>query len=56
MRKAARIAGIVWMAAILVSGIALMGSGVLRGGRGNMLVLFGAALPGVFLFRWGKRA
>jgi hypothetical protein len=56
MRIAASIVGILWIIAVAAAGIALMASGVLRGGRGVMLLLFCAALPGIFLLRWGRTA
>jgi hypothetical protein len=54
MRSAARIAGIIWIAAAVLMGIAFEVSGIFRGGRLDMIILFGVALPGIFLWRWGK--
>jgi hypothetical protein len=54
MRKAARILGVVWMVGAVLAGVALIGSGLFRGGRGDIYILFGAVLPGIALFRWGK--
>jgi hypothetical protein len=55
MRKAATIAGLVWMAGIAVGGLVLIGAGILRGNRGDFLILFCAAIPGFLLYRWGRR-
>lgn len=56
MRKAARVFGVIWMVGAALAGIMLFGSGVFHGGRGYIYVLFGAALPGVLIFRWGDNA
>lgn len=56
LRKAARIVGVIWMAGIALAGVALIGSGMLHGRRGDIYILFGAALPGVLIFRWGDNA
>jgi len=52
MKTAAQILGVAWMATVALAGIVLLGSGVLRGGRGEMFLLFFAALPGILIFRW----
>jgi|SRR5271155_2373174 len=54
MRRVARIFGLIWIAGVILAAIVLIGSGHLRGGRGVIYLLFGAVLPGVWLFRWGK--
>jgi hypothetical protein len=54
MHKAARLVGVLWILSVVLAGIVLIAAGMLRSGRGNMLVLFGAALPGALLFRWGQ--
>jgi len=41
--------------AVVAAGIALMMSGRLRGGRGEMFLLFCAALPGILVLRWGRK-
>lgn len=56
MRKAARIGGIVWMAGVALAAILLIGSGVIRGRRFDLYLLFGAALPGILIYRWGRSA
>ncbi len=56
LRKAARVFGVIWMVGIALTGIVLLGSGLLHGGRGNIYILFGAALPGILIFRWGDSA
>ncbi|HUO94189.1 MAG TPA: hypothetical protein VMU22_14790 [Rhizomicrobium sp.] len=55
MRMAATIAGIFWIVAIIVGAILLYSYRLLRGGRGDMALLFVAALPGILLIRWGRR-
>ena len=47
--------GILWIIAVVAAGIALMMSGRLRGGRGEMFLLFCAALPGILVLRWGRK-
>jgi hypothetical protein len=54
MRGAARIAGMLWMATVAMAGIILLASGRFPNVRGVMYALMGAALPGIFLFRWGN--
>ena len=54
MRKAARIIGLIWIAAIAAAGAVLLASGHFTEVRILMYALFGAALPGVFLVHWGK--
>jgi hypothetical protein len=54
MRKAARIVGVIWVMAVIAGYAVVTASGRLHGGRGEMFVLFAAALPGIFLFRWGR--
>jgi hypothetical protein len=56
MRIAASIVGLLWIITVVAAGVVLMASGSLRGGRGVMFLLFLAALPGIFLLRWGRRA
>jgi hypothetical protein len=56
MRMAAQILGVVWMAAVALSAIVLLSSGTLRGGRGNIYLLFAAAFPGILIFRWGRNS
>jgi hypothetical protein len=62
MRKAARIAGLVWLGLMAVAGAVLwafetsvwVGPGPVSGNRGFIYIIFGAALPGVLLYRWGR--
>ena len=56
MLKAARIFGIVWMAAVVLAAVLLIGSGVIRGRRFDLFLVFGAALPGILIYRWGRSA
>jgi hypothetical protein len=60
MHKAAKIIGIVWMGAIAAAGIILLAADTQLKltptyyGHGLVFALFGAALPGVLLYRWGR--
>jgi hypothetical protein len=54
MRKAARIAGLIWIAVIAVVGVVLLASGRFIEVRILMYALFGLGLPGAFLAHWGK--
>jgi hypothetical protein len=54
IRSAARIFGVLWIAAVSLAAVSLIGSGIIRGRRGEMLLLFGAALPGFLIYRWGR--
>ena len=54
MRKLARFFGLTWITVVAVAGIVLFASGMFQGGRGYVFMVFGAALPGIFAFRWGK--
>ncbi len=53
MRHAVRLFGIIWMIAIALAGIVLVGSGRVRGNRAMIYLLFCAALPGILAYRWG---
>jgi len=53
MRKVARIAGIVWLAAVLTAAAAMLTSGQFQNVRGLMYALIGAAFPGFFILRLG---
>jgi hypothetical protein len=55
MRNAARFIGILWMAGVAMTAIVLIGSGTLRGNRGDIYLLFGAGFPGLLLFRLGEQ-
>ena len=55
MRHAAVIAGLIWMAAIAMAGLVLIGAGAMHMSRGTILILFCAAIPGFLLYRWGRR-
>jgi hypothetical protein len=59
MRKIARIAGLAWMALAALGGAVLWVSETIAwiGGssnRGLIYLAFGAALPGLLLYRWGR--
>jgi hypothetical protein len=54
MRQAARIFGMVWLAAIAVAGVILLASGRFPNVRVLMYALLGAALPGVFILHWSR--
>jgi hypothetical protein len=54
MRNAARILGIIWMVGAILVAIVLLGSGLVRGNRGEIFLLFTLALPGILIFRWGR--
>jgi hypothetical protein len=56
MRSFARIAGLVWVIAMLAGWAALVASGHLHGRRGDVLLLFIAAGPGILAYRWGRGA
>ena len=56
MRSFARIAGLVWMIGTLAGWAALVALGRLHGGRGEVLLLFVAAGPGILAYRWGRSA
>ena len=56
MRSFARIAGIVWVIGALAGWAALLMLGRLHGGRGDVLLLFLAAGPGLLAYRWGRSA
>jgi hypothetical protein len=59
MRKIAQIAGLAWMALSALGGAVLWVSETIAwiGGssnRGLIYLAFGAALPGLLLYRWGR--
>jgi hypothetical protein len=60
MRKAARIAGLVWSALVALAGIILWSAetmvwvGPVSSNRGLIYLVFGACLPGIALYRWGR--
>jgi hypothetical protein len=54
MRNFARLAGLVWILAALLGGIMLMGTGFMHGRSMPIYLAFGAALPGIMLYRWGR--
>ena len=56
MRSFARIAGLVWVIGTLAGWAILVASGRLHGGRGQVLLLFIAAGPGLLAYRWGRSA
>ena len=58
--KAARLIGLLWIAAAVIGGLifvaesaAMMRPSLLHG-QGFIILIFFAALPGVFIYRWGK--
>src|SRR5665811_198611 len=55
IKRAARYLGVTWMMVIALVGVGLVGSGLMRGSRGTIYVLFGAAIPGVLAYKWGAR-
>jgi hypothetical protein len=61
MRKAARIAGIAWLALMALAGAFLWAAetmawvGPVSSNRGLIYIVFGACLPGVLLYRWGRK-
>ena len=61
MRKAARIAGLIWLILVALAGVTLlvvhaMGKAGVSSNRALIYIVFGAALPGVMLYRWGRGA
>jgi hypothetical protein len=60
MHRAARIFGLLWIAAIAVAGTILWAHNAsllargLYGAYGLLVILFASALPGVLLVRWGR--
>ncbi len=60
MRKTARIVGLVWMAAIVAASFVLWATEMmiwvapLSSNRAMIYSMFGAALPGALLYRWGR--
>ena len=56
MRRFARIAGLVWTLGTLAGWVVLLALGKLHGGRGDVLLLFLAAGPGILAYRWGREA
>jgi len=55
MRTAATIVGILWIVVIVAGAVVLYSNRLLRGGRGDVALLFVAALPGFLLLRWGRK-
>jgi hypothetical protein len=61
MRKVARIAGLAWVALLAVVGAVLWASETMvrvsvSSDRGLIYMVFGAAIPGLLLYRWGRGA
>lgn len=56
MYIAARVFGVIWIVGVAFAGAVLIGSGRIRGGRGEMLLLIAAALPGFLMYRWGRNS
>jgi hypothetical protein len=61
MHKAARLIGLLWIAVAVIGGLiflaastATMRSNLLHNSRGAIILIFLAALPGAFIYRWGK--
>ena len=61
MHKAARLIGLFWIAVAVIGGLiflaastATMRPNLLHNSRGAIILIFLAALPGVFIYRWGK--
>ena len=59
-KRAARIAGIAWMILTAAAGLVFMARtnaamGARSSGRGLIVLVFLAALPGLLLWRWGRR-
>ena len=59
MRRAARIAGLAWVALLAVGGAALWVSETMvwrsaSSNRGLIYMIFGGAVPGLLLYRWGR--
>ena len=55
MRAAATIVGILWIMATIAGAAVLFSYRLLRGGRGDVALLFVAVLPGILLLRWGRK-
>ena len=52
--------GALWMVLVAAAGLVFMARttaamGVLSSGRGTIVLVFLAALPGLLLWRWGRR-
>ena len=60
MRKAARIAGLAWLALMALAGIFLWAVetmvwvSTVSTNRGLIYIVFAACLPGALLYRWGR--
>jgi len=59
-KRAARIAGIAWMILAAAAGLVFMARataamGARSSSRGLIVLVFLAALPGLLLWRWGRR-
>ena len=60
MRKVARIAGLVWLVMVALAGVVLWTAetkvwvGPVSSNRGLIYLVFGACLPGIMLYRWGR--
>lgn len=60
MQRMARIVGICWVAAMAVAGCVIWAIetmvwvGPVSSNRGWIYMVFGAALPGLLLYRWGR--
>ena len=59
-KRTARILGALWMVLVAAAGLVFMARttaamGALSSGRGTIVLVFLAALPGLLLWRWGRR-
>jgi len=61
MQKAARLIGLLWIAAAVIGGLIFLAEStaairpnLLHNSRGAIILIFFAALPGVLIYRWRK--